>query len=43
MSGSTDSASNWHDRIVLLRLKRQLIAELERLSGKKVTFEEAVA
>jgi transposase len=33
---------DWHDRIAPLRRKRQLIAELERLSGKKVTLQEAV-
>jgi transposase len=34
---------DWHDRIAPLRRKRQLIAELERLSGKKVTLQEAAA
>ena len=38
----TDLGPHWHDRIAPLRRKRQLIAELERLSGKKVTLEEAV-
>jgi transposase len=38
-----DLGPDWHDRIAPLRRKRQLIAELERLSGKKVTFEEAAA
>jgi transposase len=39
----TDLGPDWHDRITPLRRKRQLIAELERLSGKKVTFKEAAA
>ncbi len=39
----TDLGPDWHDRIAPLRRKRQLIAELERLSGKKVTLEEAAA
>ncbi len=39
----TDLGPDWHDRLTPLRRKRQLIAELERLSGKKVTFEEAAA
>jgi transposase len=38
-----DLGPDWHDRIAPLRRKRQLIAELERLSGKKVTFEGAAA
>ena len=38
-----DLGPDWHDRIAPLRRKRQLIAELERLSGKKVTFQEAAA
>jgi transposase len=33
----TDLGPDWHDRLAPLRRKRQLIAELERLSGKKVT------
>jgi hypothetical protein len=32
----SDLGPDWHDRIAPLRRKRQLIAELERLSGKKV-------
>ena len=39
----TDLGPHWHDRIAPLRRKRQLIAELERLSGKKVTLDEAAA
>jgi transposase len=39
----TDLGPNWHDRIAPLRRKHQLIAELERLSGKKVTLQEAAA
>ena len=39
----TDLGPHWHDRIAPLRRKRQLIAELERLSGKKVTLQEAAA
>ena len=31
----TDLGPDWHDRLVPLRRKRQLIAELERLSGRK--------
>jgi len=38
-----DLGPDWHDRIAPLRRKRQLIAELERLSGKKVTLQEAAA
>ena len=37
----TDLGPDWHDRLAPLRRKRQLIAELERLSGKKVTFHDA--
>jgi transposase len=36
-----DLGPEWHDRLAPLRRKRQLIAELERLSGKKVLFQEA--
>ena len=39
----TDLGPDWHDRLAPLRRKRQLIAELERLSGKKVTLQEAAA
>jgi transposase len=39
----TDLGPNWHDRIAPLRRKRQLIAELERLSGMKVTLQDAAA
>jgi transposase len=37
----TDLGPDWHDRLAPLRRKRQLIAELERLSGKKVTLHHA--
>ena len=37
----TDPGPDWHDRLAPIRRKRQLIAELERLSGKKVTLEDA--
>jgi transposase len=39
----TDLGPGWHDRLAPLRRKRQLIAELERLSGMKVTLREAAA
>ena len=39
----TDLGPDWHDRLVPIRRKRQLIAELERLSGKKVLLQEAAA
>jgi transposase len=39
----TDLGPNWHDRLAPLRRKRQLVAELERLSGKKVVLQEATA
>ena len=39
----SDLGPDWHDRIAPLRRKRQLIAELERLSGKKVLLQEAAA
>ena len=39
----SDLGPDWHDRIAPLRRKRQLIAELERLSGKKVTLQEDAA
>jgi transposase len=38
-----DLGPGWHDRIAPLRRKRQLVAELERLSGKKVILQEAAA
>jgi len=38
----TDLGPDWHDRLAPLRRKRQLIAELERLSGKKVTLHDTV-
>ena len=39
----TDLGPDWHDRLAPLRRKRQLIAELERLSGQKVILQEAAA
>jgi hypothetical protein len=33
--------ADWHDRLAPLRPKRQLIAGLERLSGKKVLLQES--
>jgi transposase len=39
----TDLGPDWHDRLAPQRRKRQLIAELERLSGKKVLLQEAAA
>ena len=39
----TDLGPDWHDRIAPIRRKRQLIAELERLSGKKVLLQEETA
>jgi transposase len=35
----TDLGPDWHQRIAPLRRKRQLITELERLSGMKVTLQ----
>ena len=37
----TDLGPTWHDHLAPLRRKRQLIAELERLSGMKVTLHQA--
>src|SRR5215475_12937812 len=37
----TDLGPDWHDRLAPQRRKRQLIAELERLSGRKVTLHDA--
>ena len=37
----TDLGPDWHDRLAPQRRKRQLIAELERRSGKKVTLHDA--
>ena len=37
----TDLGPDWHDRLAPQRRKRQLIAELERLSGMKVTLQDA--
>jgi len=37
----SDLGPDWHDRLAPQRRKRQLIAELERLSGKKVTLKDA--
>jgi transposase len=39
----TDLGPGWHDRLTPLRRKRQLVAELERLSGKKVVLQETAA
>jgi transposase len=39
----TDLGPDWHDRLAPIRRKRQLVAELERLSGKKVTLQDAAA
>ena len=39
----TDLGPDWHDRLAPQRRKRQLIAELERLSGRKVILQEAAA
>jgi transposase len=39
----TDLGPDWHDRLAPLRRKRQLVAELERLSGKKVVLQETTA
>jgi transposase len=36
-----DLGPDWHDRLAPQRRKRHLIAELERLSGMKVTLEQA--
>jgi hypothetical protein len=38
-----DLGPDWHDRLAPLRPKRQLIAELERLSGMKVLLHEEAA
>jgi transposase len=37
----TDLGPDWHDRLAPQRRKHQLITELERLSGKKVTLHDA--
>jgi transposase len=37
----TDLGPDWHDRLAPQRRKHQLIAELERLCGKKVTLHDA--
>jgi len=37
----SDLGPDWHDRLAPRRRKRQLIAERERLSGMKVTLQEA--
>ena len=37
----TDLGPTWHDHLAPLRRKRQLIAELERLPGMKVTLHQA--
>ena len=38
-----DLGPDWHDRLAPIRRKRQLIAEPERLSGKKVLLQEEAA
>jgi len=38
-----DLGPDWHDKIAPIRRKRQLIAELERLTGRKVQFQETAA
>jgi transposase len=38
-----DLGPDWHDRLAPLRRKRQLIAELERLTGKTVTLHQTAA
>lgn len=38
-----DLGPGWHDRLAPIRRKRQLIAELERLSGKKVLLQTEAA
>ena len=38
-----DLGPDWHDRIAPLHRKRQLITDLERLPGMKVTLQEATA
>jgi hypothetical protein len=39
--GFTELGADYHDRLAPQRRRRQLIRELERLSGKKVTLQEA--
>ena len=39
----TDLGPDWHDRLAPIRRKRQLIAELERLTGKTVSLQETAA
>ena len=39
----TDLGPGWHDRLAPQRRKRQLITELERLSGQKVILQETAA
>ncbi len=38
-----DLGPDWHDRIAPIRRKRQLIAELQRLTGKTVTLHQTAA
>ena len=38
-----DLGPDWHDTLAPIRRKRQLTAELQRLSGKKVLLQEAAA
>lgn len=39
----TDLGPAWHDHLAPARRKRQLITELERLSGKKVILQQTAA
>jgi transposase len=39
----TDLGPDWHDKIAPIRRKRQLIAELERLTGKKILLQDTAA
>jgi len=39
----TDLGPDWHDRLAPIRRERQLIAELERLTGKTVALQESAA
>jgi transposase len=39
----SDLGADWHDRLAPIRRKRQLIAELERLTGKTVTLQDTAA
>lgn len=39
----TDLGPDWHDKLAPIRRKRQLITELERLTGHKVTLQDTAA